>query len=193
MKRYEGSVDMQSFNKTKYRFAHAMLEVMKKEPLDKITVKDIAKEADMTRQTFYRNFQDKYDLVNWYFDVLAQKSFKQMGISCTLKEGLIKKFSFIKEERLFFTEAFLHDNQNSLFNYDYECILQFYKDIIEKKLQHPIDEELFFLLRMYCRGSIYMTVEWVRNGMGMSCEEISELLIQALPKPLESLLLDLQG
>ena len=84
---------MQSFNKTKYRFAHAMLEVMKKEPLDKITVKDIVKEADMTRQTFYRNFQDKYDLVNWYFDVLAQKSFKQIGDKLYVK-GRINQKSF---------------------------------------------------------------------------------------------------
>ena len=25
-------------------------------------------ELGVTRQTFYRNFQDKYDLINWYFD-----------------------------------------------------------------------------------------------------------------------------
>ncbi|MFQ7174900.1 MAG: hypothetical protein ACLRQF_24360 [Thomasclavelia ramosa] len=25
----------------------------------------------MTRQTFYRYFKDKYDLVNWYFEKLV--------------------------------------------------------------------------------------------------------------------------
>lgn len=77
---------MQAYDKTKYRFAHAIIEVMKHEPLEKITVKDIVKKAGLTRQTFYRYFKDKYDLVNWYFDVLAQKSFKQMGVQCTLQE-----------------------------------------------------------------------------------------------------------
>ena len=31
-------------------------------------VKEIVAESGTTRQTFYRNFQDKYDLINWYFD-----------------------------------------------------------------------------------------------------------------------------
>ncbi len=181
---------MQAYDKTKYRFAHAIIEVMKHEPLEKITVKDIVKKAGLTRQTFYRYFKDKYDLVNWYFDVLAQKSFKQMGVQCTLQEGLEKQFTFIKEEKLFFTQAFLYGKQNSLFNYAYDCILHFYEGIIVKKSGQPLDGNLRFLLRMYCHASIYMTAEWVRSGMRMSCKELSSLLIEALPTALTAILLE---
>lgn len=55
---------MQAYDKTKYRFAHAIIEVMKHEPLEKITVKDIVKKAGLTRQTFYRYFKDKYNQVH---------------------------------------------------------------------------------------------------------------------------------
>ena len=51
----------------KYRLAEAMKNCMKKMPVEKITVKEIVAECGTTRQTFYRNFQDKYDLINWYF------------------------------------------------------------------------------------------------------------------------------
>ena len=51
----------------KYRLADAMKNCMKKMPVEKITVKEIVTECGTTRQTFYRNFQDKYDLINWYF------------------------------------------------------------------------------------------------------------------------------
>ena len=57
-----------SGEKVKYRLAEAMKECMKKSPVEKITVKEITEECGVTRQTFYRNFQDKYDLINWYFD-----------------------------------------------------------------------------------------------------------------------------
>ena len=47
----------------------------------KLTVKDIVEGCGLTRQTFYRNFKDKYDLINWYFDKLAIVSFRQMGVA----------------------------------------------------------------------------------------------------------------
>ena len=55
----------ESSESMKYRLADAMKQCMKKSPVDKITVKEIVEECHTTRQTFYRNFQDKYDLINW--------------------------------------------------------------------------------------------------------------------------------
>ena len=65
---------MNEHDQTKYIFAQSIKDLMAKQPLDKITVTDIVKHSGMTRQTFYRYFQDKYDLVNWYFEKLADKS-----------------------------------------------------------------------------------------------------------------------
>ncbi|MGL4343649.1 MAG: TetR/AcrR family transcriptional regulator C-terminal domain-containing protein [Cellulosilyticaceae bacterium] len=183
---------MTSSTKTKYKFAEAIKELMATTPLDKITVKDIVEQCDMTRQTFYRHFRDKYDLVNWYFEKLVQQSFKQMGVSCTLKEGLIKKFNFIEQERVFIEQAFKSNDYNSLINYDYECIYSFYKEIITQKLHGTLAEDIDFLLRMYCRGSIAMTVEWVDDCGGLVPEEVAQLLVEALPHKLADLLSDIQ-
>ena len=48
--------------------------------VDNITVKQITENCGVTRQTFYRNFMDKFDLINWYFDKLLAKSFEHMGM-----------------------------------------------------------------------------------------------------------------
>lgn len=53
-------------NDIKYKLANAMKECMFSSPVEKITVKEICDTCGVTRQTFYRNFQDKYDLINWY-------------------------------------------------------------------------------------------------------------------------------
>ena len=63
----------------RYKLANAMKECMRTAPVEKITVKEIVETCGLTRQTFYRNFQDKYDLINWYFDKILLESFEHMG------------------------------------------------------------------------------------------------------------------
>ena len=48
--------------KMKYRLARSMKECMKTMSVDNITVKQITENCGVTRQTFYRNFMDKFDL-----------------------------------------------------------------------------------------------------------------------------------
>lgn len=180
---------MNQNEQTKYNFAKSIKKLMLTQTLDKITVTDIVKLSGMTRQTFYRNFQDKYDLVNWYFEKLADKSFRQIGESSTLREGLIKKFTFILNDKVFFIQAFHSKDYNNVENYDYECILEFYKQLIQKKMGE-VPENILFLLEMYCHGSITITVEWAIHGMKESPEEIADLLIEALPLKLAKILLD---
>lgn len=68
---------MNSSERTKEDFANSIKKIMATKSLDKITVKEIVDDSSMTRQTFYRYFHDKYDLVNWYFDKLAQQTIKK--------------------------------------------------------------------------------------------------------------------
>ena len=168
----------------KYRLADSIKACMKTTPVDKITVKKIVEGCGTTRQTFYRHFLDKYDLINWYFDKLVQVSFDRMGQGTTVYDGLVKKFHFILQERVFFGEAFRSDDQNSLKEHDFDLILQFYLDKMMEKLHRMPDEELRFLLEMYCRGSVYMTVKWVLTGMKFTPEEMARFLVEAMPRKL---------
>ena len=179
---------MESAEKTKYRLADSIKRLLKTTPLDKVTVKAIVEGAGVTRQTFYRNFLDKYDLVNWYFERLVEQSFREMGVSLTLREGLLNKFRFIKAEQDFFACAFGSHDANSLIAYDYEYIYRFYSDIITRKTGGPLDDDTAFLLEMYCRGSIQMTAQWAVSGMARTPEAMVELLIESMPERLEMLL-----
>ena len=182
---------MKGSDATRLKLAESMKELMRTTPLDKMTVTDIVENCDVSRQSFYRLFQDKYDLVNWYFEILANQSFKRMGKECTLREGLIRKFQFIEQEQLFFQQAFSSLDSNSLIHYDYTCIYAFYKQLIEEKNHCECDEELSFLLEMYCHGSVSMTVEWLHQGRKQPIEMIVDLLIEAIPEKLKEQLVQL--
>ena len=161
----EQKTTQEKHDRAKYKLAASIKECMKTTPVDRITVKDIVEGSGLTRQTFYRNFKDKYDLINWYFDKLVLQSFEQIGMGNTVGESLTQKFEFILNEKAFFTEAFRSDDYNSVKEHDFELILQFYKDLIARKTSRPLEEEMEFLLEMYCRGSVYMTEKWVLGGM----------------------------
>ena len=170
--------------KMKYRLAEAMKICMKTMPVEKITVKEIVAECGTTRQTFYRNFQDKYDLINWYFDRILLESFQHMGEGKTAYEGLVNKFHYIEEEKLFFKAAFRNDDQNCLRDHDFQLILKFYENQIQSKTKQSIPENLHFQLEMYCQGSIYMTVRWVLGDMKESPENLAHALALSMPEAL---------
>ena len=146
---------------TKYRLAEAMKTCMKTTSVDDITIRQIVEVCGVTRQTFYRNFLDKYDLINWYFDKLLLKSFEHM------------------------------DDQNSLKEHDFELILEFYSNLIFQKTGRRPDAETSFLLEMYCRGSIYMTVKWLLGGMKFPPAQLAKQLVLGMPEKLVQLFTNL--
>ena len=172
---------------TKYRLAEAMKTCMKTTSVDDITIRQIVEVCGVTRQTFYRNFLDKYDLINWYFDKLLLKSFEHMGEGTTVYDGLVKKFEYLKEEHLFFAAAFRSDDQNSLKEHDFELILAFYENLIQEKIGCKMKEEMHDLLEMYCRSSVYMTVKWVLGKKMAAPEGLAELMVEAMPVKLKEL------
>ena len=176
----------------RYKLANAMKECMRTAPVEKITVKEIVETCGLTRQTFYRNFQDKYDLINWYFDKLLTKSFEHMGRGTTVFDSLEKKFTYIQKEKAFFAAAFRYDKQNSLREHDFDLILAFYENLIHEKSGSPVSPEMHFLLEMYCQGSITMTVKWVLTGMDLTPSEFAALLVRAMPEDLKKLFRNLQ-
>lgn len=174
-------------DKTKYRLARSMKECMRSSSVETITVKQITENCGLTRQTFYRNFLDKYDLINWYFDKLLAKSFEHMGQGKNVHDALVKKFTYIQEERTFFSVAFRYDKQNSLRQHDYELILDFYENLICEKTNKLPSQKIHYLLEMYCYSSIYMTVRWVTGEIVCTPEELALILVDAMPEKLMEL------
>ena len=172
---------------TKLALAKAMEELMRSQSVEAVTVTDVARRANVTRQTFYRHFLDKYALINWYFGKLLSRSFEHMGTGRTVREGLERKFEYIRAERVFFAAAFRADGTNSLKEHDTEAIIAFYTGLILRKTGSPPEGETAFLLELYCRGSVSMTVKWVLGGMRTEPAELARCMVDALPAPLEAL------
>ena len=53
---------------TKERMAEVFKELVCRKSFHKITIRDITKECQMTRENFYYHFRDKYDILGWIFE-----------------------------------------------------------------------------------------------------------------------------
>ena len=72
-----------------------------------------------------------------------------MGEGKTVREGLVNKFHYIEDEKLFFKAAFKNDEQNCLRDHDFHLILQFYTERIQGRTGQKLTDHLRFLLEMY--------------------------------------------
>ena len=59
------------------------------------------------------------------------------------------------------------------------------------KTGSPPEGETAFLLELYCRGSVSMTVKWVLGGMRTEPAELARFMVDSLPAPLRELFLRL--
>ena len=84
-----------------------------------------------------------------------------MGSGRTVREGLARKFEYIRAERVFFAAAFRADGTNSLKEHDTEAIIAVLYRSYPAQTGSPPEGETAFLLELYCRGSVSMTVKWV--------------------------------
>ena len=102
----------------------------------------------------------------------------------SIYEGLVNKFTYVQEEKLFFKAAFKNDDQNCLRDHDFQLITAFYTDQIESRTGKKISPHLQFQLEMYCQGSIFMTVQWVLGYRKCTPEELARSLAGAMPAEL---------
>ncbi len=160
---------------------------LKNNKISDISVSDICNETGVSMQTFYRHFRDKEDLINWSIDVILENSFKHMGKGVSLNDALNRKLDYIKEERVLFNKAFKMDNQNNMREHDFELIYAFYKNMIESKNGEKISDEMDFVLKMYCQGSVDMTADWVLGGGESKVSTVVDNLIAAMPYKLSLL------
>lgn len=85
--------------------AVALLKLMKTKSLEDITISELVNVAGVGRNSFYRNFESKEQMLCGYIIGLYEEYFKEkqvplvMGDSGRVEEFLLPRFRFIKEHK----------------------------------------------------------------------------------------------
>lgn len=78
-------------------FRVAMFEALSEKEFDKITVNDICKKSEYPRATFYNYFDDKYDLLQYFWSYIGKDILSKISDDSNSEEGIISIFNLLLE------------------------------------------------------------------------------------------------
>ncbi len=163
---------MADSNITKRALASALKELMDEVPFSKITVAQICEKCDMNRKSFYYHFKDKYELMNWIFDMdLITLSRKGSNDKWQLIEEVC---AYLYDNKKFYREALKIRGQNSLIEHMQEVMFPILKNrmqtILGEEDIHPFYMEIF-------SDMIIMTIgRWIISKDDMTPEEFVKIM-----------------
>lgn len=180
---------------TKRLLADSLRRLLEKKPLDKITVKEIVENCGVNRQTFYYNFQDIYDLVEWIFRDTSEQLLATEHCAGDWKARLAVTAHYLRENEALVWNAMNGLNRVSLEKFLKAELYPIIKDVVDEKIGgRPIlQEDREFIINVYVIGAIGLFFYWMDMGMESDYEMEINKLICLLDGSIEHLLTKFSG
>lgn len=158
MAKKDGTADLR-VKRTQKAIKIALLQLIETKGFEKITVKDITDEAEISRNTFYLHFEDKYDLTNKTCEELIRKLF--FGIGKQLRREQKLDFDIRSAARIMQIGLKIIDENRD----DYRILLSCSgTDLLEQKLSEVIRNALG-MIQKEMEGLSDYSVEYIVNGV----------------------------
>jgi len=170
--------------------ADSLKELMQSIPLNNITVTDIVSNCGTSRQTFYRYYKDKYDVVNWIYSNLADKCISLLKNDLNWYAVCLETLNQMEKEKYFYVNAINCECQNSIveiiFNHGMINCMEIFKT---KNNALPTNDELEFALKFYLYGICKTGEDWAKSGMKLTSEQLAENMFMCMPDMLKPFLM----
>lgn len=168
---------------TKKIINEAFLKLLSEKELQKITVTDICKLADVNRGTFYNYYTDTMDLFHQIEAQLIERILPLIRIDSDeeLASWLSRLIAILKEAQPL--SSILTRNYQ-----DSHLIKTIFQEVHEVAIEsfaaryHEDDPRLLeYYFTYFVRGVLGTVDEWLTNDDGTSADDLSQVLAQVLP------------
>lgn len=155
---------------SKQYISEALIALLQVKEYDKITIQDIVDKAGLSRITYYRNFNNKDEIIIYYLEYNTQDFFKTFDFDINQKEW--KKYL-----KLLF-EDLLDEKKQMLTRTLVKAGLTHYiKNEIERVLTAKNYNQKDLYNQLFIAGGIFnVCIEWISNGCQQSPEEMANIL-----------------
>ncbi|MCQ2486321.1 MAG: TetR/AcrR family transcriptional regulator [Clostridia bacterium] len=179
MEDYVKGIILESFN-----------SLVKTKSFDKITVKMISDEAGIGRATFYRHFKDKYDVMNYNFQLILERYF--MSKNSETYEDLFREFLTIGLDKWSsLTKMFDTYGANSLHEYIFQASYKAaYFSLTNKVGEENITDEDRLRMSIFCHGIPFAYEEWIKGQYDLTPEEAAHAAMEIVPEKLKGKIWD---
>lgn len=144
-------------------------ELLTKQSIDKVTVKEICQHCDVNRQTFYYYFTDIMDIFKYVFFNELSRDIAQNRTFETWEGGFLATMNYLKNN----TKMVLHvyyssywPEANTFFSsLSDKLMLDVVDECIESLGVTISDKNKYFIINFYRRVFNGLFVDWVNEGM----------------------------
>ena len=154
---------------TKDALGKALKVLLEKKPLSKISVKDITEYCNISRNTFYYHFKDKYELINWIFYTDMLENVNYFNDPSKLTNSFVNVCKCLYANRKFYLACFQYIGQNSLYEYLNEFYYELWRINIDVRYTESgfklTETELHLMAKMKAHSLVGIISDWVKDGM----------------------------
>lgn len=159
--------------------AEGLLELCEEKPLAKITVGDIQQKTGVSRQTFYKHFQDKDDLIQYIYRTKIISYWKSpTDDDFDFAEALVACYEGDVKYRRFMKQAVMLGGQNCLRDY----MVNFSNEFDCAWLEHVCGIKLTTHQRMvsyyHSAAAMYVRIRWILDNENTSPLDMAKFAIQ---------------
>ena len=154
--------------------ASTLKEMAEKKSLSKITINDLTQACDVSRQTFYNNFKDIYDLVEWIYLKEVVTPIERGKIYDKWQDALTSIFQYISENHVFVLNTYRSFGKGFLEKVLRQEIELFLSNQVFKKIKVTKEEakQVEFSYSFYTYALVGVGLDWIEKQMPESVEEL---------------------
>lgn len=156
-------------------FRRTLVSLLETKPLGEITVKEVARLSGVSRQIFYYHFTNIWDLVNWIFIQESEKALREHSDIGSWKTGYIRLMRWAVENKALVS--------NVCASVERERVETFMRGILHRHIEAVVEEEArglrvtreqrAFIARFYTLALVSFSLDWMKDGMRESPEEVA--------------------
>ena len=170
--------------------ASTLKEMAEKKSLSKITINDLTQACDVSRQTFYNNFKDIYDLVEWIYLKEVVTPIERGKIYDKWQDALTSIFQYISENHVFVLNTYRSFGKGFLEKVLRQEIELFLSNQVFKKIEVTKEEvkQVEFSYSFYTYALVGVGLDWIEKQMPESVQELVERIERVMLGEIISLL-----
>lgn len=177
---------------TKQLLFESFRELMLTNSLKDISVNDIVINCNVSRATFYRYFQDKYDLMTQYYcqqiDCICQKHLVENNDLFSMQ---IEYNTYIQQNLEYFRNLAQYDGQNNVFETIYTyCVNMHIQHAKKYYSDGNLPDDLLFAIQYHALGGISMLKKWLNGEIKATLEQYNHYISNCMPNMIKDLYVD---
>lgn len=163
--------------RTKMEILHAV-----DKSLDRITIAEICENAGISRQTFYRHFQSKYDIPWWHSIFCRQFYLNEIGRTIDWKTGYYHHLRLIAQERDFYRKSIQYSINTpfgqTVMPENRKTVLL---ETLEKYRHVTVNDNMRFIVEMFSKLECEVLNDWFRSDAPTDLVRWTDDLVSLVP------------